>query len=71
MPDDMPADLRITDPYVRQLVDRIRVKRGSSGTATKTATQLILERAAQLEMLDGRRPEDIRVTEPEPEPSAA
>lgn len=70
MADDMPADLRITDPYVRQLVDRIRLKRGGSGTPTKTATQLILERAAQLEMLDGRRPEDIQTTD-QLEPSAA
>ncbi len=48
---DLPKDLRITDPYVRELVEAERARAGES-TATKTAARLILERLAQREYLE-------------------
>lgn len=45
----MVKDIRITETYVKQLVEQIRSKTGES-TPTKTAARLIIERAAQLEI---------------------
>jgi hypothetical protein len=45
-------DIRITDPYVRRRVEAARRRAGES-TSTKTAARLILERLAQVEMVEG------------------
>lgn len=54
-PDESPKDIRITDPYVRELVEAERRRRKDS-TATKTAARLIVERLAQLELIE-QKPE--------------
>jgi hypothetical protein len=59
---ELPNDLRITDPYIRQQVEAERVRRGDS-TATKTAARLISERLAQLEVLQ-RDPQGTSQREP-------
>ncbi len=47
----MPSDIRITDPHIIKVVEAERARRGH-GTATRTAGQMISERAAQLEVQD-------------------
>jgi hypothetical protein len=47
----MVKDIRITDPYLKQLIERVRRKSGES-TPTRTASRLIVERLAQLELMD-------------------
>lgn len=64
---ELPADIRITDPYVRQQVESERVRAGES-TPTKTAARLIIERLAQRELIDRESIQDQAGT---PEPSVA
>jgi hypothetical protein len=50
--DDLP-DIRITDPYIKQRVSKVR-DRYRSSTLTKLAGQMLLERIAQLEMSEAQ-----------------
>lgn len=51
-------DVRITDPYVRGIIKRIRDRHGDR-TATATAGRLIIERAAQLEIIEQKQPAGV------------
>ncbi len=63
----MVKDIRITDPYLKQLIERVRRKSGES-TPTRTASRLIIERLAQLELID--KPEELK-SENKPVPAGA
>jgi hypothetical protein len=64
----MATDIRITDPHILKLVDAERAKRGHK-TPTRTACQLISERAAQLEF-SGGSPSPVTDSHPMPANSA-
>jgi hypothetical protein len=63
---ELPSDIRITDPYVRQQVESERIRAGES-TATKTAARLIVERLAQRELIE----RELKLDDESPAPSVA
>lgn len=62
----MKTEIRITDPYVIQAVERERALRGDK-SRTVTAGRLIVERLTDLD----RHPVSAAQPAPQPEPSAA
>lgn len=56
---DNRRSIRIRDSYLIETIEKIHKARGGHGTLSKTACNLILERAMQIEIATGETPANV------------